>query len=76
MLREVTFFIRGSVRCALEIMSGTPLVTWTTLNHSSRLLEKPRVHFDPQPEVVEFQEEAEYEPILPGSRGGSSTITF
>ena len=28
---------------------------------------KPRVHFDPQPEVVEFQEEAEYEPILPGA---------
>ena len=30
-------------------------------------LGKPRVHFDPQPEVVEFQEEAEYEPILPGA---------
>ena len=28
---------------------------------------KPRVQFDPQPEIVEFQEEAEYEPILPGA---------
>ena len=29
--------------------------------------EKPRVHFDPQPEVVEYEEGAEYEPILPGA---------
>ena len=37
---------------------------------------KPRVQFDPQPEIVEFQEEAEYATHPARSRGGGSTITF
>ena len=47
--------------------------TLDNLNHSSRLL-RSRVHFDPQPKVVEFEEDAEYEPSLEWGR--RATITF